>query len=351
MLRNTKQAIQQLKSGMLEETMKLIVGKHAIHKLQKKYGKDTHIIFMRGATGDTYLQLLLLEEYVRQKKIKKFIIAGDARGVDGLSAIFPVSDYLKYSVYQAECIEKTYLFLNGQNMNLRLFFLWSNAFQHNKCRIRMTERFNFMDSYKNFVLELTEPVCLRTPHFLDAHEDDFWRWQKQGILSGKTVIISPDANSVTGLPVWFWNSIILELKEKGFTVFVNCNYYNYYRAADIFFSYHDSVPLLEYAGFFMGVRSGLCDIISSAKCEKIIIYPEKQKEINYSEHRTEIEFSGLEIMGLVDADSHLHEIATPLIRNITDKESLLEGSEDYFTALRNLRNSILEQIKEKQEIC
>ena len=351
MLGNTKKAIQQFKSGMIEETIKLIVGKYDIYKLQKKYGKDTHIIFMRGATGDTYLQLMLLEEYVRQKKIKKYILAGDSRGLGGLCELFPISEYKTYSTYQAECIEKTYLFLNGQNINMRLFFLWSNGFQHNKCRIRMTERFNFMDSYKNFVLELTEPVCLSKPHFLKVNEDDFWRWQKQGIVCGKTVIISPDANSVTGLPVWFWNSIILELKERGFTVFVNCGYFNYYRATDIFFSYHDSVPLLEYAGFFVGIRSGLCDIISSARCEKIIIFPEKQRQVDYSEHRTEMEFSGLEIMGLVNEDSHLYELATPLIRNITDKDTLLEGSEDYFVALSDLRDRILERIKEKRERC
>lgn len=346
MLNNTKIVIKELSSGMIDETKKVLIGWKELRRLQKKYGKETHIIFMRGATGDTYLQLMFLEEYIKQKQIKKYILAGDSRGLSGLCELFSISEYEFYSVYKADCIEKVYLFLDGHEINMRMFFLWTNGFKHNKCRIRMTEKFNFMDSYKSFTLDLTDPIDLRKPHFVETHEDDFWRWQKQGIIHGKTVIISPDANSVTKLPVWFWNSIILDLKEKGYTVFVNCNYFNYYRAADIFFSYRDSVPLLEYAGFFIGIRSGLCDIISSAKCKKILIYPKQQKEIDYSEHRTEVEFSGLEIMGLAEASKGLKEIETSLIRNITDENIMLEGTEDYFSALINLRNEILENFKE-----
>ena len=32
--------------------------------------------------------------------------------------------------------------------------------------------------------------------------------------------------------------------------------------------------ILEYAGYFIGVRSGFCDIILNAACKKIILYPE-----------------------------------------------------------------------------
>jgi len=342
--------ISKLKSGILDETKRVLIGWKEIRRLQKKYGRETHIIFMRGATGDTYLQLLLLEEYVKQKNIKKFILAGDARGIEGLCKIFSISEYELFSIYIAECIEKTYVFLDGKNINMRMFFLWSNGFKHNPCRVRMTEKYNFMDSYINFTLGLKEPVCFRKPHFTEVHEDDYWRWQKQGIVKGRTIIVAPDANSVTGFPVWFWNSIIMDLHKAGYNVFVNCNYFNFYRTENIFFSYKDSVPLLEYAGYFVAIRSGLCDIISTAKCKKIIIYPKQQKEIDYSEHRTEKEFSGLEVMGLVKDDIGLREIDTPLIRNITDKNTLLEGTEEYFEELSRIRNEIFEVIG-KEKVC
>ena len=102
--------------------------------------------------------------------------------------------------------------------------------------------------------------------------------------------------------------------------------------------------------FFIGIRSGLCDIISSAKCKKVIIYPRQQREIDYSEHRTEKEFSGLGIMGLVKDDAGLKEIDTPLIRNITDENTLLDGTEKYFDELSRLRDEILSTIWEKK-VC
>ena len=33
-----------------------------------------------------------------------------------------------------------------------------------------------------------------------------------------------------------------------------------------------TIDVMEYAGLFIGVRSGLCDIIAQADCKKIILY-------------------------------------------------------------------------------
>ena len=208
----------------------------------------------------------------------------------------------------------------------------------------MTEKFNFMDTYILFSYRMNSDVKYRHPKFNKKKEKQIFTWQSHGIIENRTVIISPDANSVTHLPVWFWNIIIKELQQMGYVVFMNCNYFTYYRAPNIFPSYGESVPLLEYAGFFIGVRSGFCDIISSAKCKKIIIYPQVQDKIDYSSHRSELEFSGLEIMNLYHG-ADLSEISTPLIRNITDKDYSLEGLEDYYVKLEQLHDQIINQFR------
>ena len=33
------------------------------------------------------------------------------------------------------------------------------------------------------------------------------------------------------------------------------------------------IPFVEYGGFFMGARSGLCDLLGFAQCRKKVIYP------------------------------------------------------------------------------
>ena len=333
------------KYALFFATYQVLRGYREIRKLHRFYGEDTHIFFMRGATGDAYIQMMYLDEYIKQKKVGKYIIIGDVKGIEGLKRVFCFPHYIKYATSCADCIEKANLFFDGAGLNIRMFFNWSygmNVF--NRCRIRMTEKFNFLDTYKYFALELEGEINCRKPVFVENGEAAKFRWEKQGIVEGKTVIIAPDANSVTHLPIWFWNVIIKELQKRDYIVFVNCNYRNGYRTGDIFFSYEESVPLLNYAGYFLGIRSGLCDIVSTSKCKKVILYPEKQAEINYSEHRSEKEFSSLEVMEMVsdhEEKTRLVEISTSLLRNITDKELMVDGHNAYFDELQSLRKSIL----------
>lgn len=96
------------------------------------------------------------------------------------------------------------------------------------------------------------------------------------IEKGRAVILSPYAKSVTVLPGDVWNSIVADYREKGYQVFTNvCG---------------DETPLegtlpirpkisemksaVERAGTFIGIRSGLCDVIRTAACRKIALYPD-----------------------------------------------------------------------------
>lgn len=351
MIRTIKERIKKRlrKHKALLQSYHIIRGIRYYNRLQKQVGKDTHMIFIRGATGDVYLQLLLLDEYLRQKNIKKHAIFGDGAGLHTIAGLFFYSDCIVLPNKMCESIEKTYLFLDGCNMNMSIPFCWSHNYSFNRCRVRMTEKFNFMDTYIFFSYGLDKNGTYCKPNFNEKKDNLVFGWESKGIIQNRTVIISPDANSVTHLPIWFWNIIIKELQQMGYVVFMNCNYFTYYRAPNIFPSYGESVPLLEYAGCFIGVRSGFCDIISSAKCKKIIIYPQVQDKIDYSFHRSELEFSGLEIMNLYHG-ADLSEISTPLIRNITDKDYLLEGLEDYYVKLEQLHDQIINQFREDNDV-
>ena len=94
--------------------------------------------------------------------------------------------------------------------------------------------------------------------------------------SGKAAIISPYAKSVASLPEQLWTNIVIDLKIKGYEVFTNV--------------FGDEKPLegtkpispkiselksaVEQAGLFIGIRSGMCDVIKTASCMKIALYPD-----------------------------------------------------------------------------
>ena len=92
----------------------------------------------------------------------------------------------------------------------------------------------------------------------------------------KTAIISPYAKSVAGLPESLWTDLVDYLTEQGYELYTNvCG---------------DEKPLpgtktispkisemksaVEQAGLFIGIRSGICDVIKTADCIKIALYPD-----------------------------------------------------------------------------
>jgi len=101
-------------------------------------------------------------------------------------------------------------------------------------------------------------------------------FKKEGLVLGKTAVLSPYANTISNLPIEVWGEIAKILREKGYTVCTNS-------ASDgesaikgtksIFIPFPIAVPVLERAGLFIAMRSGLCDIVASARCKKIIFYP------------------------------------------------------------------------------
>lgn len=310
-----KQVIRE-KAPFAEALYKVWNGGRILRQIRSVYGKDVHIFLMRGATGDTYLQLSLIHSYMEKRHISSYKIVADSVKCGELARLFREENLIEMNGYKVESIEKAYMLLGSKELDLTILFPWTYSLYFNRCRVRMTERFHFMDTYQYYVLNLRDGIQMRRPHFCALSREDM---MQKGIVEGKTVVIAPEANSVTKLGTWLWNRIIEELVKKGYTVLVNTKEKESYCAPHYYCAYEESVPLLEYAGHFIGLRSGLCDIISSAKCQKVVIYPAKTEKADYSEHRTEIEFCGLKRMGLIEEeDDTLTEIDTPLVRNITD---------------------------------
>lgn len=325
------------RKDVLYETVQVIGGYYIYNR--KRFYKNT-TIFLRGATGDIYLQFLLLKSYIRDNNLKNYVLIGDSGNAIAIARLFGYPRVSYMSPRAVSCLEKYYLFMGGNNQKIVIPFCWSDNYFFNTCCVRMTNKFSFMENYYYFSFVLNPTYQFQLPQFDDVDEKLTFYWQQLGIIKGKTVIISPDANSVTGLPIWFWNSIIQELRTMGYAVFMNCNYPTYYRAPNLFPSYSTCVPLLEYAGYFIGIRSGFCDIVSSAKCKKVIIYPEIGEKIDYVHHRSDYAYSSLRVMRLCER-SDLYEIITPLIQNITDEKSNIEGVNSYVASFEILRTQII----------
>ncbi len=115
----------------------------------------------------------------------------------------------------------------------------------------------------------------------DSNVDQIFK--ENNLEKGNTVLIAPYAgrNQLCGVSFEFYCTIAKKLKKLGFVVCTNSSNSDddivIPDTISIFLPHGQMIRFCEEAGFFIGIRSGLCDIISSAKMKKkIVIYP-KQK--------------------------------------------------------------------------
>ena len=96
------------------------------------------------------------------------------------------------------------------------------------------------------------------------------------IPKGKSVILSPYARSVTALPDRIWQQIVEDYTKRGLSCFTNVSGDEKPLEGTLPITPHlaEVQPLVEHAGTFIGIRSGLCDVLRYANCEKTALYPD-----------------------------------------------------------------------------
>ena len=106
------------------------------------------------------------------------------------------------------------------------------------------------------------------------------RWKDyaglEDIRKRKSVILSPYAKSVVALPDGIWKGIAEDMLKNGYQVFTNV--YGSEKPIEgtepISPEINEMKSVVERAGIFVGIRSGLCDVLRTADCKKVALYPD-----------------------------------------------------------------------------
>lgn len=153
----------------------------------------------------------------------------------------------------------------------------------------------------NLNLEYEELNCPLPALPYDEKEIDviFNRYQ---LVPERTVLIAPYAGHSLRLPLHFYHLLVCKLLELGFKVCTNSVDLQKEPVAEgsipLRLPHNLLKPFCERAGFFIGFRSGLVDIMSSAKMKcKIIIFPNMKTQEGIANHG---HFFSLKEMGLCD---------------------------------------------------
>lgn len=287
--------------------------------IKHRYSNNVHIVFMRGATGDTFLVGRWIKAYLEKNGIESFIFVGDAGGIIQIMRLYGFENVISLSHFMAVCLQQFSIIMDLEGKDFHSMFLWPHTRYFNRCRVRMIRPFTFYDTYKYYVFDFYKDIRI-----IPTTRPYFNSIDTLKLLTSKSIILAPYANSIKVYTDDLWIQLIQKLKMNQYNILINCtNYENSFGCKQIFFNYNDSKAILEQAECFIGLRSGLCDVISSAKCKKIVLYPQIKK-LNYSEHRSDIEFCSLKTLGLCN---EVVELESNLIENITDISSKISKTE------------------------
>ncbi|MCR4717860.1 MAG: hypothetical protein K5656_11850 [Lachnospiraceae bacterium] len=243
---------------------------------------DKLMICPLAVLGDTYLGISFMDEYIMQKKESKIVIVTHKGGPFKLPYLFGYEDRaVKLDAKEMEALIQYSIFMNLIGNKVIIL----NHRSPYTCRLGEAgnvKDIHFTDHFRYGVLGLdkgTKPVVPyvhRDDEVAKAYVDKLFK--DHGLVRGKTVILLPYAKTATALPLEFWTELIKRLHDKGYTVCTN-------QGGDgepaldgtieLFYDVRYALETIEASGAVIGLRSGLCDVLSTANATKIIIYPDR----------------------------------------------------------------------------
>ena len=247
-------------------------------------GEDIRVLFCpHTGTGDVYNIGRWFTQYLRENGITKytFIYSGDSEKKVG--KLFGINGEIVLRRAEMLRMNRFLQFVGPSNtkaIQLHHYPLPPQASVHTE-RLEGLRGLTFYETFKRVTMGMAEDAVPEEPRF-EVDERIEERFDEYDLIPGKTVILGPYSASAFFLPMHFWENLVDELLKRGFTVATNCG-------SEAEMPVKGTVPLsieyrflksyLEYAGLFIGTRSGLCDIVSSINCKKIVLAPYGKKNL------------------------------------------------------------------------
>lgn len=253
-----------------KEYLKLHFGTQLYEKIIEIYGINTSIYMAPvSSIGDIYLCCMYFGEYLKKIGCTDYVLVIPGKSGVNLAKDFGLKNIVCVSKDEIEALLKVYMTLGREKTHL---YVLHTGYLHTRivCYLIMYKKYTWLDSYWSFLFGLDSVNEYKLPIEKRIMVSEKYKQ----IVKEKSIILSPYANTLTSLNEKFWHLLVIKLKEYGFHVFTNVVGAEQPIAGTekIEFGLSEANQVLEYAGTFIGLRSGFCDVIASSKCKKIILY-------------------------------------------------------------------------------
>ncbi len=284
-------------AGMEEMYAQVLEGCTIYEKIKAAYPENYHMFLCPyPGTGDIYMACTYIKEYCVRHGINDYIFVVVGGSCKRTAELFGIKNIEVITEQEKARILQAWQFAGDGKLPLKPLLYWGwrvKRYLYSDKYPQIT--FNEMFLYDAFGLDKSARKALPNKNTSGDYAKELF--EKNKLTPGKTVILAPYAGSfVSEMGIEKWNRVAKILMEKGYDVCTNCNGDSekpVEGTTPVFFPYKEALSVLEYAGGFIGLRSGLCDIVSSADCKLIIIYENGFNAARY-------EYFSIKRMGLND---------------------------------------------------
>ncbi len=256
---------------------RVMVGYFQYIRIVRRYGSDVSIFSTAWhGTGDYYICGMLLSDFLHENEINNYVFLVNSRGSE--VKVTQLFDIYRDHVMQIKDIEALSRFNEFMQLDTSLCYRLEPSDQLGYIGeyLKGFKGFNLIDSYIRCGFNFSHKPNGDMPSFECDSGKVLELFSKYDLKRGKTVLLSPYSTCSAQYcpPKVMWEKIAQDLANAGYTVATNC-----FNAEEcikntipLSLSYYEIVPFLDTAGGFVGIRSGLCDIISTSVCKKAVIH-------------------------------------------------------------------------------
>lgn len=247
-------------------------------KIREKHGENARIFVCPfPALGDVYLVGRYLKMYCEKQQISSYVVIVTGGVFLKVLDLFDIQNAEKLSQKECDLLTQCLIFCGLKECNAEILhqrFPYTTG-------IGILGNYKglcFNDHFKYTIFGMCENEVGKLPKRQGDQEYIDNYFEMNGLTKGKTVIIAPYANTSSSLSPALWIKIAREYSDKGYIVCTNSSGEEepaIEGTKAIFFPLSAAIPIVEAAGIFIGLRSGLCDVISSARAKKVILYPDR----------------------------------------------------------------------------
>lgn len=242
-------------------------GRQLLCSLEREFEGYFRILCPFPALGDVYIMMSYLPYFLEKRQIRKCVVGVIGNACAQVVELFGAQ---KVKVFSQEGMDKT--------VQAALFTRNSDTFIAHQDRPYVTSLHGALYQKR---IPLEQMYCCGvfglpagTKPCKPIYHKKAGGWP--GIAQGKAVVLSPYAKSVPALPDSLWRRIVSSFSGEGFQCFTNVagNERPLPGTEEVRVPLNQMRSLLEWAGVFIGIRSGICDVLKEADCRKIALYPD-----------------------------------------------------------------------------